>query len=407
MGKILYISYDGMTDQLGQSQVIPYLIGLSKAGHDITLISFEKEPVLKKKKKVIDELLSLNNIHWRPLLYTKRPPVLSTMFDLNSMKALAVKLHKKDHFDIVHCRSYIAAITGLFMKRNFGIKFIFDMRGFWADERIDGGLWKMSNQLYRSIYRYFKYKEREFFTEADYIISLTDAGKAEIANILKPQLPRPIKVIPCCSDIELFSKKAVNSDLKDRFIKEMGIQKEDFILSYLGAIGTWYMLDEMLQFFASMLLKMPHAKFLFITNESPSSILKAAMAKGIAADRIIIREAARSEVPAMLDCSHLAIFFIRPTYSKIASSPTKLGEIMSMGIPVICNSGIGDVVLNVGECGAVIHEFNDQEYDQVIANISALLAIPPDRIRQQAINFFSLDKGIQAYSDVYSVVLGK
>ena len=41
--KVLYISYDGMTDPLGQSQVLPYLEGLAKKNYAITLISFEKE----------------------------------------------------------------------------------------------------------------------------------------------------------------------------------------------------------------------------------------------------------------------------------------------------------------------------------------------------------------------------
>jgi len=34
---VLYLSYDGMTDPLGGSQVLPYLVGLSKLGHRITL----------------------------------------------------------------------------------------------------------------------------------------------------------------------------------------------------------------------------------------------------------------------------------------------------------------------------------------------------------------------------------
>ena len=40
---ILYLSYDGMTDPLGQSQVLPYLAGLSKKGFRFHLISFENK----------------------------------------------------------------------------------------------------------------------------------------------------------------------------------------------------------------------------------------------------------------------------------------------------------------------------------------------------------------------------
>ena len=30
------------------------------------------------------------------------------------------------------------------------IPIIFDMRGFWADERIDGHLWSLNNPIYRA-----------------------------------------------------------------------------------------------------------------------------------------------------------------------------------------------------------------------------------------------------------------
>jgi hypothetical protein len=45
----------------------------------------------------------------------------------------------------------------------------------------------------------------------------------------------------------------------------------------------------------------------------------------------------------IIKASDINISFIKPVYSKISSSPTKLGEVLSMGIPVISNSGVGDV----------------------------------------------------------------
>ena len=39
---ILYISYDGITDPLGQSQILPYISELSRKGLKFHLISFEK-----------------------------------------------------------------------------------------------------------------------------------------------------------------------------------------------------------------------------------------------------------------------------------------------------------------------------------------------------------------------------
>src|SRR5689334_3846106 len=41
--RALYISHIGMTEPLGQSQVLPYLVGLAKRGAQIEILSFEAE----------------------------------------------------------------------------------------------------------------------------------------------------------------------------------------------------------------------------------------------------------------------------------------------------------------------------------------------------------------------------
>ena len=53
---VLYISYDGMTDPLGQSQVLPYISGLNKYGINFHLISFEKPARFKKIEQTLKDL---------------------------------------------------------------------------------------------------------------------------------------------------------------------------------------------------------------------------------------------------------------------------------------------------------------------------------------------------------------
>jgi hypothetical protein len=159
--KIIYISYDGMTDPLGQSQVIPYLVGLTKKGYSFTIVSCEKKDKFEKYKADIEQLLSQHNISWEPVPYSTLPSVLSKQKNLLLLQRKVNLLCKTSLPDIVHCRSYMAALVGLAIKKRYGVKFIFDMRGFWADERIDGGIWKLKNPLHKRIYNYFKRKEIE------------------------------------------------------------------------------------------------------------------------------------------------------------------------------------------------------------------------------------------------------
>lgn len=400
--RILFITYDGLSDPLGQSQVLTYMIGLANQGYKITIISTEKKSVLGSHPG-IGQLLEKNNIMWYSISYTKKPQVLSTLYDCARLLLLARKLTRHKQFDIVHCRSYIPSLIGLFLKKRYGLKFIFDMRGFYADERIDGRIWKQRSILYRFLYRFFKSEERKFLANADYTICLTDRAKTEILGwSIIPGQPIPIKVIPCCTDLKSFDPVSISDADKVKLREKVGIKESDFVLMYMGAIGTWYMLDEMFDFFKRLLLVRP-ALFMFITYDDPENILKIARKKNIDESLIKIIKAIHNEVPALLSISNLAIFFIRPLYSKMASSPAKQGEIMSMGIPIICNSNIGDSdrIIREADGGLIIRSFNDEDYDYVVSRIPELLHKPKHSIRETAKQYFSLDQGVLKYSEVY------
>src|SRR6059058_3241762 len=74
---VFYVSYDGVAEPLGRSQVLGYLKRLA-GSYQITLISFEKA---SERRDLRDELAECG-IEWRPLRYHRRPPVLSTMVDV-------------------------------------------------------------------------------------------------------------------------------------------------------------------------------------------------------------------------------------------------------------------------------------------------------------------------------------
>jgi len=157
---VLYLSYDGLTDPLGQSQVLPYIIGLSKNGYEFTVVSFEKPQPFAALGNETKIICGENNINWMPLRYHKRPPVLSTLYDIWRLWQRVKTIHRLKKFEIIHCRSYVTSLVGLHAKRKLQVKFIFDMRGFWADERVEGGLWSLKNPLYKRVYDFFKKKRK-------------------------------------------------------------------------------------------------------------------------------------------------------------------------------------------------------------------------------------------------------
>jgi len=404
--RVLYITYDGLTDPLGQSQVLPYLAGLAAVGHRITVLSCEKPGRMAQDGNRMRRQCEAAGIGWTPLAYHKRPPILSSALDAAALQRAALRLHREQSFDIVHCRSYIPARAGLALKRRFGVKLLFDMRGFWPDEKVEGNNWPLANPLYRAVYRYFKRLESRLLRGADHIVSLTEAGKAQL--LTRPELahdPAQITVIPCCVDFDHFPLATAErrKSARDR----LAIPADAHVLAYLGSLGAWYMLDEMLDFFKLYQSRHDAARFLFVTPDEPHAIRLVAAARGIDPDRLLIAAATRDEVPGLLAAADLGIFFIRPVFSKTASSPTKMGEMLAVGLPILANAGVGDVEAMVEdmECGVAVRDFTSEGYTEALGRLGSLDGSPDER-RRKALPWFDVKLGIERYDRVYRSLLG-
>ncbi|MEI2756039.1 MAG: glycosyltransferase [Chitinophagaceae bacterium] len=337
--------------------------------------------------------------------FRKRPPVFSKIYDGWKMKRIANRLHKENEFAFIHCRSYVAAAAGLQLLKKHKIPFLFDMRGFWVDERVDNGQWNLKNPLFKIAYRLYKKKEKKYFEKAAHIISLTEKGKEELVNAY--QLPAAkITVIPCCADLDHFDFHKIDLKAQQELKNKLGIKEDDKILSYLGSLGGWYLTNEMLDFFKVLKQYVPTAKFLFITHDSRESIVSKAEAKGIHAIDIIVEQATRQQVPLFLSLSNWSVFFIKDAYSKKASSPTKQGEIMAMGIPIVCND-IGDTgnIVKISDAGLVVQSFLEKDLKDAVNQLVRLNFSDKEKLRKAAFDFYDLNNGAQNYSGVYNNIL--
>lgn len=399
---IIYTSYDGLTDPLGQSQILPYLLRLNlNENYKITILSFEKPKNYLLNNKLITKKLNDSEIRWIPLKHTKRPLIISTIWDVYKLKKAISKIRINTKIDLIHCRSYITSLVALELKNKWNIPFVFDMRGFYADERVEGYIWKKNHYIYKRVYNYFKSKEKEFLQSADTTVSLTNVGKQEILSWKLPN-QSPIEVIPCCTDEVLFQEKNVKE-----IRSKIGFEKSDFVISYVGSTGTWYMLDEMLDFFKLLKLKKLNSKFLIITKDNPKIILEKVKSKNINVKSVKIQSSSREMVPTYISASNFSIFFILPVFSKKASCPTKMGEIMNLGIPIICNNGVGDVEEIMNQCmpELLVKKFSKKEFNKIINHITDDYKIEKNKIIKVSHKYFSLSKGADKYSSIYKQIL--
>jgi glycosyltransferase involved in cell wall biosynthesis len=203
-------------------------------------------------------------------------------------------------------------------------------------------------------------------------------------------------------DLNLFDPSTINALQAGTLKSQLQIGVDQKIISYIGSIGTWYLIDEMIDFFSVFLQENPGAVFLFVTKDNKEEIRKVFEKKNIPQAALRMVSAERSQVPMYISLSDYSIFFITPAYSKKASSPTKQGEIMAMGIPVICNDHVGDtsMVVEKYEAGIVVKEFSREAYKAYVKTLAGK-TFDKHAIRQGAEEFFSLDAGIRKYSAVY------
>jgi glycosyltransferase involved in cell wall biosynthesis len=394
MRNILYISYDGLTDALGQSQILAYVKRLSKQGNRIVILSYEKAELFKKDGEKIREMVEESGLTWKPLKYTKKPPVLSTVVDIRKGFRACKKLHKRYDFQITHCRGYIAAILGRKMQRKYGAKFIFDMRGWWPDEKLESGFW--DKKIYFPVYNYFKRLEYEFFQHCDYAVSLTYKGRDEIVHqMMAPE--SKIGVVPTCVDFTIF--KEPDADFKLQIREQLGINADEKVFVYSGSVGGNYDPDTLIKVFLAFRTEYANSYLLILSKDTLSPELQSQFADaGI--KRMSIHNAPFTKVTEYLRAGDVGFIYYKMSFSTIGRSPTKLGEYWASGIPVIALQGIGDVDTIIGYYpgSGILLSDNKEEWGE---EIKALEFIPRLELRNYALDYFSIDKGVRFYNGVY------
>ena len=254
------------------------------------------------------------------------------------------------------------------------------------------------------LYRIFKRLEKKFLRRADAFVILSRRGSEILREMILPRKAEPrIEVIPTCADLELF-----------RPAPAAGNPKNGLKLVYLGSLGTWYLIEEMVSFFAAVFSRSPQSSFTLITP-SEAAILENALAKldlpPGTAGRIKAKSVPYSQVPQALSDAHCSIFFIKPTFSKQASCATKFAESLACGRPVLINSGVGDheQYVRSRKVGVVIEQFSRSAFNSALDSLFELLrdSSLAARCRAVAEEDFSLTGAVESYLGLYRWLSGE
>ncbi|WP_373032848.1 glycosyltransferase [Sulfurovum sp.] len=334
VANVFYISLTGMTEPLGRSQVLEYLMDLSKE-NEIYLLSFERENDLKNVDE-IQELIKDQNIQWQYLTYSNKYGVISTLWQLVLAIRLGSKTVHKHSIDIVHARSMIPATMGWVLKKMHGVKLLFDIRGFAIDEKVDSGRLQKSSLLYKLL----KKLDNHLYKVSDHIVTLTHAAKEILHNSLNVPEEK-ITVIPTCANKELF--KLLDEDEKRAFKSTLGYSEKDKIVVHTGTVSGWYDFESEVKLVKELMRQDEDVHFLVLNKHEQPFIQKMISKYLLPLERVKISSSAFDEVYKYLNIADVSLFFIKPSFSKQASAPTKFAENVACLLPSITNGNVGDM----------------------------------------------------------------
>lgn len=396
MPVILYLTRNGLLEPLGQSQILPYLLGLSSE-YSLTLVCFERSEDLadSSAKRSIARVCDSAGVRLIALRFRYHPRPWAAAMGFFQMITVAGWNIYCSTPRLVHARSYLPAAAALLLYYLAGVNFIFDMRALWPEELISSGKLKRDSWLHRVLLWF----ERRCLMEASAVVSLTHAAVV----YLRQQYPRELAgqrifVIPTCADLQRF--QLAESRPASPLI--------------IGCIGTvlsgWFLVSWLRAFFDSVARVDLTARFELVSRDSPEAILSALEPASIWADRLSVQSASPSAMPSILQRHTASVMFFTSGLSKLGSCPTRMAEALGCGRPVVTNPGVGDVeqVVRQHRVGVLATDASSASMDTCVAELLNLLKDPnlASRCRHTAELLFSLESGISAYRQLYAQILG-
>jgi len=396
----LYITNLGLLDNLGQTQILPYLEGLSKKGIKIHTLSFEKKENLKDTSylKDVQERLANLDIEWTRLVYHRRWGNL-----LDALKGIVKTFNivRNKDISLIHARASIPILIAWPVSKIFGCRIIYDRRGTMIGDFVDDVNVKniFSTRFVSSLVNAI---DRFIMKHSDIVIVLSKRALQKLKqDSYFSEEDNRIEHIPCCTDISRFTN---TGSMRGVDLKLDG----KTVVTYVGSLGTCYLFKEMCRFFKVLKQEKKNAIFLIVSHTDKKFIEDILKGQGLLpeTDYVIFR-ARPDEVPVYLMKSDASLMIIKNVDCKIGSSPTKFGESLASGIPVIVNTGIGDTedIIRREKVGIVIEDLNEDSYKKAVSETLILLDNKDglkERCIETAKRYLSLDSGIERYTEIYT-----
>lgn len=389
--RCLYVTYDGLLDPLGRSQILPYVLGLTEAGYEFTILSFEKADRDPRLILELSHQLQAKNISWVWLPFVRGR--FQGMFRMLRGAKAVRRIAGREPFAVAHMRTIVPAV--IYRLALVGRPFIYDIRAF-SGQWVDGG--RLSDGSLA--YRFLAWLEDQLIRDAAGLVVLDQSGADYLRKTYK-SLPL-VKVIP------------TSADLSDSLPGQVATKPQSSVqlrFVFLGGARYPYLPVEALQFVQALLAQCCDCSVDFINERDHAFVEKACQRVGFSRDRFRLFSLSSEEVHARLPSYDCGLVFIADGPWIRMSSPTKIGEYLAAGLHVVGLRGIAalDRLAAQSSCVDVLARYEHgcqlsaQQARELVSRIKA--SKRPIEARQLAEKHYDRAKAVAEYIDLYRQVL--
>ena len=367
---VTYLSMDPLSSTVGSSQVLAYIERLVHRGIEIDLVTFEHavEPELT-------EHLSGLGVTWRPQRFGLHGPVGGLGRVLRAARAVRGA-------SIVHARSDMAAAATMLAGVD---RWVWDVRSFWADQKVATGVMRAGSPQVRVMRRVEGLAARR----STAVITLTASAIDELDRRHGGVVSSKARVVTTCADLSRFGL----SDLPPAPLR----------ILLAGTLNRYYDVNSMLDLVAEL------------RRRGPVEFVVASPGETDWEDELATIEAVRvsampAEMAELVSSCHVGLSVCRDDAgaSLLAAMPTKIGEFLASGRPVVVNPGLVDAarMLERDGSGVAFGSASPVGVKDAADRLEELLDDPgtPGRCRSLAESHFDLDRGIDSLLEVYSAL---
>lgn len=402
-GRVLAVSFDGILQPLGYSQVARVGMALAASGVPYAIASLERASDLADTRRVarVRALLERSDVPWETGEFCEGGGAAAIGRNIARLTVAAAALARRTRAHLLHARAVPGGIVAQTLRRTLRVPFVFDARSYWVDEQVDAA------RRFRSpvSYAIAKRLERDLFADAEAIVTLTELQAQDVrAGLLGARASRrPVIVIPTIADYDEFR------------LREAGVPRPDGLLRFAGNAPTIAIVGAMNRSydeiatakFARAALEVSGDLMLLVLSAQASEHQRVLEDAGVSRSRTLITAVPHDEIAQWMAHIDWGILFLRETFAKRASMPTKLAEFFATGVRPIqhgCNPEVSQWVRTAGsgivlpslapeDCGLAAHQMPTWTRDR--ASVHAA--------RERTREHFSLASAAQRYRDVLSM----